>query len=92
LPEADVDIGGIGSAVEALLLLRQSFLILFTDINVALFDVLTAAVTTAGSGSPFKESAEKRLVVVPERARPCTGGGVDCSGRVCPLPMVIVSH
>ena len=75
LPEATaVGVGGTGSAgialaVEDLLLFRQSFFILFTDIKVALFADFAAPAAGVGSESPLTESTEKRLVVE-DRMRP----------------------
>ena len=85
-------VGGIDcdvlELVDLLLLLRQSFLMLFTDIIVPLFCDFEAR-----ASSPLRESAEKRLVV-PDRARPLTGCSGTTSGAAgCkPFPIVIVSH
>lgn len=79
--------GGTFEFGDLLPLLRQKFLILLTDINVALFAVLPAF-----GSSVFTESVEKRLVV-DDRGLPWTGcSGAFSSGDGPPLPMVMVSH
>lgn len=107
---AAVGVGGRGRAGEAsavlptdsvfslsfspLALLRHKFLMPFTDMSVVrLFDFVLAA---AVSSMPFRESAEKRLVVF-DLARPLiagTGGTLSPSSSVgiAPLPTVNVSH
>lgn len=79
--------GGAFEFGDLLPLLRQKFLILFTDINVALFAVLPAF-----GSSVFTESVEKRLVV-DDRGLPWTGcSRAFTSADGPPLPMVAVSH
>lgn len=80
---------------------RHSFLIVFTEMSVALFPAAFAACCAcgAGSGCAVSESAENRLVVVLfvvvvfERGRlPGCCWPPNVMSAVSPLPMVTVSH
>ena len=55
------------------LLVRQSFLIVLTDIKVllVLVGLLGGGAGVGASSIPLRESAENRLADVPDRARPC---------------------
>lgn len=85
--------GALSLSFSPLALLRHKFLMPFTDMSVVrLLDFVLAATT---SSTPFRESAENRLVVF-DLARPLTGG---TGGTISPssvgialLPIVNVSH